>query len=129
MRVEAPKNTRNGLAILLASIATMHCASSPPKSAFAKVTFDVAALDAEGLAGPPGGKRSIDYEFCIPEAREAEVKAIDPTMHTQNAPGRSGCGAGQLLAIGTTHQKNYSQVLARLAALDYVTRISECYYE
>jgi hypothetical protein len=120
---------RHGLAILLASLASLHCSSSPRKDAFAKVTFDVAALDAEGLAGPPGGKRSIDYEFCIPEAREAEVKAIDPTVKTQKAPGRSGCGAGQLLAIGTTHQKNYAQVLERLAALDYVTRITECFYE
>jgi len=94
-----------------------------------KVTFDVAALDVEGLTGPPGGKRSIAYEFCIPEAREGEVKAIDPTVNTQKAPDRSGCGAGQLLAIGTTHQPNHKKILARLAALDYVTRISECFYE
>jgi len=113
-------------AIVLASFATMECGG---RSAMNKIAFDVAALDAEGLAGPPGGKHALDYEFCIPEEREAEVKAIDPTVKTQKAPGRSGCGAGQLLAIGTTHQENYAGVLARLAALDYVTRITECLYE
>ena len=124
MHVDVSKMPR--VALLLASFAAIQCGGGNSR---VKVTFDVTVLDAEGLAGPANGKRSIDYEFCIPEAREAEVKAIDPTVHTQQAPGRSGCGAGQLLAIGTTHQKNYARVLARLAALDYVSRISECYYE
>lgn len=128
MHIEACKISRFSLALLLAGGVSLHCGSNR-RDAYAKVAFDVAALDAEGLAGPPSGKRAVDYEFCIPEAREAEVKAIDPTVRTQKAPGRSGCGAGELLCIGTTHQKNHAQVLARLAALDYVTRISECYYE
>jgi hypothetical protein len=98
-------------------------------AASSKIAFDLEALDADGLVGPTGGKRALDYEFCIPADRADEVRAIDPSIRIQQAPGRSGCGRDQRLCIGTTHQPNHRAILQRLAALDYVTRISECFYE
>lgn len=32
-----------------------------------KVELDLARLDADGLRGPPDGKVSVSYEFCIPK--------------------------------------------------------------
>jgi hypothetical protein len=32
-----------------------------------RIAFDISALDDEGLWGPPGGKRALHYEFCIPD--------------------------------------------------------------
>ena len=32
-----------------------------------KIKFDLTQLDKDGLSGPDDGKRSISYEFCIPD--------------------------------------------------------------
>ncbi|NJL45890.1 MAG: hypothetical protein HC922_09645, partial [Leptolyngbyaceae cyanobacterium SM2_3_12] len=32
-------------------------------TAMDKIAFDLEILDADGLYGPPSGKRSLDYEF------------------------------------------------------------------
>lgn len=104
----------------------------PATAQTAKIQFDMAQLDADGLVGPPDGKRSLAYEFCIPTTPEAqaEVKAIDPTARFMpGSPGRSGCTREQILVIGETHQPNYAQVLAQLAALPYVTRIQQSFFE
>jgi len=97
-----------------------------------KVEMDLTCLDADGLRGPPGGRVSMSYEFCIPNTPEcrAEVKAIDRTAQlSPGSRGRIGCGNGQCLCIGSTHQANYRQVLRRLAGLPYVGRIVECHFE
>jgi hypothetical protein len=98
----------------------------------AKIAFDVAALDRDGLRGPADGKRALDYEFCIPDTPRlrAEVQAIDPGVRFMpGSRGRIGCGAGECLCIGSTAGKEFRTVLRRLAALPYVARIEECVYE
>jgi len=96
------------------------------------IRFDLDRLDADGLQGPPDGLRALHYEYCIPDQPEAirEVTAIDPTLQIQQgSPGRVGCGAGELLCLGHTHQPDYRAVLERLAALLFVTDIHEAFFE
>lgn len=96
------------------------------------IRFDTRRLDERGLQGPPDGLRSLMYEFCIPDDRaaRAEVLAIDPSLRLQpGSPGRIGCRAGQVLCIGDTHQPGWRDVLRRLAALPYVSRIEESFAE
>lgn len=96
------------------------------------VGLDLQALDQNGLLGPPDGKRALHYEFCIPgdAAARAEVAAIDPSADFYpRSPGRSGCGAEQLLVIGSTHQPGFRLVLQRLAQLSYVQRIQRADFE
>lgn len=105
---------------------------APTGSVSPKIRFDTTRLDADGLVGPVDGKRSVSYEFCIPDttAARAEVQTIDPTARFMpGSPGRSGCARDQALVIGETHQANHLQVLNRLAALPYVTSIQESFFE
>lgn len=97
-----------------------------------KITFDLAQLDEDGLYGPPDGKRALDYEFCVP--REAPypdtVVAIDPSLRLYpNSPGRIGCTADQVLAIGNTHQPHAQDILMELANLDFIERIDRVDWE
>jgi len=103
----------------------------PPVTA-PKLTFDLAALDDAGLTGPPAGRGAVADEFCIPAtaAHAAEVRALDPTAEVQRAsPGRIGCGPGQWLVVGSTHQPGWRAVLAGLTALPCVTRIDRAWFE
>jgi hypothetical protein len=96
------------------------------------IGFDLRLLDANGLLGPVGGKRALDYEFCIPQGTEfaAEVRAIDGSARLDpNSRGRIGCDPGQVLVIGNTHQPDFAEVLRRLAALPYVERIEPAWFE
>lgn len=59
------------------------------------VGFDTSALDEAGLLGPPGGKRALAYELCIPNSaeRRTEVEGIDPSVAFSSAsPAHNGCG-------------------------------------
>jgi hypothetical protein len=97
-----------------------------------KLTFDPAALDDAGLTGPPDGRVAVAYEFCIPAtgAHAAEVRGLDPTAEVQRgSPGRIGCGSGQWLVVGSTHQPGWRAVLAGLTALPYVARIDRADFE
>jgi hypothetical protein len=107
-------------------------ASTPEDPIVDVVTFDIDRINEDGLVGPPDGLRSVMYEFCVPSdsISMAAVRAIDPTLELQpGAPGRIGCGDGQVLCIGHTHQPEWKSTLARLAALDFVTRIDESFME
>ena len=102
----------------------------PPVSP--KVTFDLSAVDADGLTGPPDGRVAIAYEYCIPatEGAAAAVRGVDPTARVQpGSPGRIGCRPGQWLVTGSTAQPDWRSALARLAALDYVSRIDRAFFE
>jgi hypothetical protein len=95
------------------------------------VELDLTRLDKDGLRGPPDGKVAVSYEFCIPntDTCKAEVKAIDPTIQFMpGSRGRIGAGKDECLCIGTT-QKDYRDILNRLAELQYVKRIIECHFE
>jgi hypothetical protein len=96
------------------------------------IGFDLGRLDESGLYGPPNGRRALDYEYCIPEGQpyRDRVLAIDPSARFQpGSPGRIGCGAGQVLVLGNTHQPGYRQILQGLVDLPFVGRIVEAVFE
>jgi hypothetical protein len=120
------------LALALAACAT--APADPPLTPAQrdKIQLDLALLDDRGLRGPRNGLRSMGYEFCIPanERYAAEVQRIDPTLELmRGSRGRIGCAKDQYLCIGQTGQRHYRQVLERLAALDYTSRIVESTFE
>ena len=97
-----------------------------------KITFDLTSLDDEGLYGTANGKRALSYEFCIPdrERYKSKVKHIDLTLQCMSeSPGRIGCGTYENLCIGSTHQKNFRDVLRGLTELPYITRIDQSFFE
>ncbi len=103
-----------------------------PISLSQKITFDLSRLDDDGLYGSADAKRALPYEFCIPDTvqNRTEVKRIDPTVtFFAESPGRIGCGTYENLCIGSTHQKDFRRVLKGLAALPYVQRIDESFFE
>ena len=96
------------------------------------IGFDLGRLDSQGLQGPPSGLRALDYEFCIPAeaSAAAEVAAIDPSARFMpGSRGRIGCGEGETLVLGSTHQPGFRAILESLAALHYVTHIVEAHFE
>ncbi|MEM9120830.1 MAG: hypothetical protein AAGD09_23550 [Cyanobacteria bacterium P01_F01_bin.56] len=97
-----------------------------------KIRFDLNQLDEFGLYGPEDGRRSLSYEFCLPNDLQAieTVQAIDPTLiiYLQSA-GRVGCDDQEVLAIGETHQPHYRDVLINLASLDTIDRIEQFWGE
>jgi hypothetical protein len=96
-----------------------------------KVEIDLSQLDDDGLRGPPDGKVAVSYEFCIPntDVCKAAVKMIDRTVQfLPGSRGRIGAGPGECLCIGTT-RKGFRLTLQRLAELDYIKRIVQCYFE
>lgn len=115
---------------MLAVMALAGCTSAPP--VLPKIAIDLANVNAEGLRGPATGLRAVHYEFCIPsgEWHAAEVRRIDATAQFQRGSrGRIGCSSGETLVLGNTHQHGYREVLERLAALPYVSRIQESHFE
>ena len=94
--------------------------------------LDASVLDEDGLFGPPGGKRALSYAFCIPDTVEnrTEVEQIDATItFFAESPGRMGCGKGESLCIGLTHQKDFAVILRRLVELTYVQRIDQRFFD
>ena len=115
---------------MLALMALAGCASAPPVSP--KIAIDLSTVNAEGLRGPATGLRAVHYEFCIPagERHAAEVRGIDAIAELQRGSrGRIGCSSGEILVLGNTHQHGYREVLDRLSALPYVSRIRESHFE
>ncbi len=118
------------LMILTLTVSCLH--PSPNTSSSPKITFDPSLLNDEGLYGPPGGLRSLDYEFCIPtkEVYVEQVRKIDRSLVVhKKAKGRIACSQQEYLCIGNTHQSNFREVLAQLAALDYIKKIDQTFYE
>jgi hypothetical protein len=124
-----------GLTAVTALLLCISCGTRPPAITTAqsrKIKLDLSTLDEDGLRGPADGKVALSYEFCIPNSEEyrAEVKAIDRTVRFMpGSSGRVGAGKHECLCIGSTHQKNYRQVIRQLAGLSYVKRIIECHFE
>jgi len=81
--------------------------------------------------GGSSEKRALHYELCIPAKAKyvREIGDIDSTLVVSPASGRIGCSPDQYLCIGSTHQKNFRDVLLRLARLDFVEQIVESTFE
>jgi hypothetical protein len=108
------------------------CLEPPkPPAPSPKIELDLTKLDAKGLRGPPNGKVSVSYEFCIPNTAKckAAVKAIDPKVRFMpGSRGRIGAGKNECLCVGET-RADFRTVLKRLADLPYIKRIIECHWE
>lgn len=105
----------------------VQCADQSPV-----LRLDLTPLDDQGLTGPPDGLRALSYEFCIPAGAgyRDQVAGIDPSARFYPAsPGRIRCGHPEVLVIGSTHQPGFRDVLSRLAALPFVARIQEAFFE
>ena len=112
--------------------ATLLAACSLPSDPGAKIQFDLSRLDAHGLQGPPGGKRSLSYEFCTPNTTAARtaVTAADPSVRFScSSPGRVGCVPGECLSLGDSHQQDYRERLLALASLPFIRSIEERFFE
>ena len=126
-----------GMVLGLSGLALLGCSPNPSDAdaamaAQTKIGFDLNQLDENGLIGPPDGKRSVDYEFCIPreENYEAAVLAIDASLvFYPNSPGRIGCMGDRQLVIGNTQQPNARDVLVELANQDFIEKIEAVDWE
>jgi hypothetical protein len=108
-------------------------AEEPPQvDPMSKITFKLDHLNQDGLYGPPDGRKALHYEFCIPgdPAYAAQVRHLDPTIEIfSKSRGRVGCGPGEYLCVGNTHQPGFKAVLVKLASLPYVKRIDQAFFE
>lgn len=99
----------------------------------AKINFDISKIDEQGRYGPADGKRTLDYEFCIPKTEEkmAIIRKIDPDIQMPGqSRGRIGCGKMEQLCLGNTGGKaDWKKVLLDIAGQDFVKRIEQNYYE
>lgn len=134
--VAKPVKKRTDIILLACLFMIFSCTNEAKRDAehdaWRKIEFDLTQLDANGLRGPPDGKVSVSYEFCIPNTPQckAEVKAIDQTVQFMpGSRGRIGATKNQCLCIGSTHQNDYLGVLRALSELTYVDRIIECHFE
>lgn len=121
-----------GTVVVFLTFACQPVPSADHSSAMDKIAFDLSILDENGLYGPTDGKRSLDYEFCIPAggAYAQAVSAIDPSAQFfPQSRGRVGCGEGEVLTLGNTHQANHQDILIELANLDYIDRIQPVDWE
>lgn len=107
--------------------------ATPPSGALAaEIGLDLGRLDGDGLHGPPDGRRSLDYEYCVPDtpAARAEVANIDASARfLPGSPGRIGCGRDEILVLGNTHQPGFREVINALADLPSVERIIEAHFD
>ena len=96
-----------------------------------KVKIDLSRFDKDGLSGPPDGKVAVNYEFCIPkdEKKWKEVLKIDADLQRLPSKGRIGCDDQSWLVVGSTHRPQFKRILYDLAALPYVARNEEVFWE
>lgn len=120
--------------LALWTLAACQRPAAPPEdpAVWKKIKLDFRNIDADGLTGPPDGKVSVYYEFCIPADDKSlrKVRKIDPTANVmKGSKGRVGCSSAQWLIIGNTRQARYQRVLYELACLPYVEKIQQTFFE
>lgn len=120
------------VAVVLATLALFIGCESPSSSTSSKLRFDIAAIDPHGLIGPADGKRTMDYEFCIPkgDSYTRQVMLADPSVRLYpGSSGRIGCGKNQTLCIGNTGDASWRGRLSRLQSLPYIKEIRRTHWE
>lgn len=120
--------------IILLMFSITSCSTTPLENIeySYKIKFNLDEFDHDGLYGPDGGLRSLDYEFCIPkdDSSAAKIKLIDPSIKIyDNSPGRVKCDDNQYLCIGNTYQVGWKSKLLKLASFDFVREIRKTDFE
>jgi hypothetical protein len=118
-------------AVVLLTVALCAC-STVTHHGDDKIAFDLSGIGPDGLEGPSDGRRSVDYEYCVPEQAiyVRQVQTIDPTAaYHPDVRGRANCKRGEVLMTGNTHHDRWRETLERLAALRYVKRIIRTFWE
>ena len=71
----------------------------------------------------------IPHSFLAHPRYQSKVKQSDSTLQCMSeSPGRIGCGTYENLCIGSTHKKNFMDVLRELAELPYIARIHQSFF-
>ncbi len=119
------------LPLLCSGCSLSYDPSLAARTGHVKIHFDLDRLNDEGLQGPPGGLRALHYEYCLKDdpASLRQAASIDPTFERQRGSGRAGCVSDEVLALGHTHQADHLEVLLRLADMDEIGEIHECFFE
>lgn len=120
------------VAVLTVAAVSAGCTADAYLREREKIEFEMTEIDDRGLEGPPGGKRRVAYEFCIPSRKDyiTQVRVIDPSLQLfPTVPGRAGCTTEQILVIGHTAAPQWRERIERLAALRYVKRILRSDFE
>lgn len=120
------------LLTLVFSFLHVSCANQKIINPSPKIIFDINAIDKDGLIGPPDGKVSLHYEFCIPADNRYinEVRQIDPSVKFhKKSKGRVGCSKAEWLCIGNTEQEHARLKIHRLSELPYIKRIQRTFFE
>jgi len=98
-----------------------------------KIAFNLKDFTEDGMKINDTKREGyINYEFCIPGSDETfrEVMSIDSTVGVyKNSKGRSACSDAEWLCIGSSHQKNFKDVLLALTKLSYIRKIRETFWE
>ena len=98
-----------------------------------KIKIDLSQFNEEGYRVYPNGeKSSTHYEFCIPanDSVLAEVLSIDPDAGVmKGSKGRSGCTDKEWLVVSPTRKQGFKEIIKKLAALPYIRKISETFWE
>ena len=121
--------TRRAFCMLCAMIFFFQCQKAIAPKDIRKIEFDYSQIDAAGLRR---GVVAVDYEFCIPASESAleEIRRIEPEVNLlPKSKGRVGCREDQWLCIVNTRDPAWKRKLYAIAALGYVERIAEVFYE
>lgn len=115
--------------LVLTTCTAIQCSRTLSQREQEKIRLDYSNIDAAGLRN---GEVAVDYEFCIPAHDDTlnEVKAIEPDVRVlKQAKGRIRCSESEWLCIVNTHDPQWRDKLFAIAALNYVDRIGETFYE
>ncbi len=98
-----------------------------------KIRIDLSEFNDDGYRVRPDGEKSAThYEFCIPaiDSILAEVKAMDPMAEVmKGSKGRSGCTDEEWLVISSTRKARFKEIIKQQAALPYIRKITETFWE
>jgi len=119
---------RNELWMLLA-VFLLQCHKQATQDNINKIQFNYTSVDDTGYRHESA---SVDYEFCIPAKNSFAKKVghIEPFVQIlKRSKGRSACSDEQWLCIVANHDDGWKKKLFAIAALPFVERIRETFYE
>ena len=115
--------------LIFSAICFLQCHKGVTQDDINKIEFNYSAIDNTGLKHEGV---NVDYEFCIPakDSYAKKVLHIEPRAQImQKSKGRSGCSDSEWLCVISNHDDAWKKKLFAIAALPFVERIKETFYE